>query len=105
LSSPDVGSAQEARGPVEVLDQAERRRYEATIDGALAGIATYQLEPGTITFIHTEVDRAFRGSHVGSKLARFALDDARSRDLRVVPLCPFIRSYIKRHPEYEDLVR
>ena len=46
----------------------------------------------------------FEGQGLGARLARFALDDARERGLRVVPLCPFIAAFVKRHPEYQDLV-
>ena len=89
---------------VEVRDRPEVGRYEATVDGAVAGVAHYRSGDGTITFTHTVVDPAFRGAGVGSQLARFALDDARRRGLRVRPHCPFIRAYMESHPEYRDLV-
>ena len=89
---------------VELRDRADLGRYEATVDGRLAGVAFYRLLDDTITFTHTEVDPAFQGGRIGSKLARFALDDVRARGLRVRPDCPFIRGYIERHAEYQDLV-
>ena len=55
-------------------------------------------------FTHTEIDDAFEGQGLGSTLAKAALADAREHGLRVVPLCPFIAGYIKKHPEYTDLV-
>ena len=90
--------------PVEIHDRPDRGRYEASIDGAVAGFVQYRLEGDRITFIHTEADPAFKGSHVGTKLARFVLDDARARGLKVRPDCPFIRRYIARHPDDQDLV-
>ncbi len=57
-----------------------------------------------ITFTHTEVGDAFEGRGVGGQLARRALDDARARGLRVQPRCSFIRSWIDRHDDYQDLV-
>jgi hypothetical protein len=57
-----------------------------------------------MTIPHTEVQSRFEGQGLGARLARFVLDDARERGLRVVPRCPFIAAYIKRHPEYADLV-
>lgn len=90
---------------IEIVDQSDRSRYEMSVDGALAGIATYRLGPGEITFIHTEVDRSFAGQSLGSRLAAHVLDDARARNLAVRPLCPFIRRYIRSHPEYQALVR
>jgi predicted GNAT family acetyltransferase len=88
----------------EVTDQPTRNRYEATVDREHAGFAAYRLDGATITFTHTLVDSAFEGRGVGSALARHALDDARRRQLSVVPRCPFIRAWIDRHPNYADLV-
>lgn len=90
--------------PVGLRDRPDLGRYEAAVGGAVVGVAFYRLRGETITFTHTEVDPAARGGRVGSKLARFALDDARARGLRVRPDCPFIRGYIERHPDYQDLV-
>ena len=82
------------------------RRYEAYVGGALAGFAEYRREgEDRIVFTHTEVDDAFEGHGVGSVLVREALDDVRrDGDRSVVPLCPFVKEWIERHPEYEDLV-
>ena len=74
------------------------------MDGDLAGFAIYRARPGLIAFIHTEVDDAFEGQGVGSSLVSAALDDARQRELEVLPFCPFVNSYIQKHPEYLDLV-
>lgn len=87
-----------------VRDAPEQHRYEAWDAGTLAGFAEYRLEPSTIVFVHTEVDPAFEGRGIASGLATFALDDARRRGLTVVPLCPFFAAFIRRHPEYADLV-
>jgi predicted GNAT family acetyltransferase len=75
------------------------------VDGKLAGYTIYRLRPGLIAFIHTEVGDAFEGQGVGSTLVSQALDDARRRELDVLPLCPFVNSYIQKHPEYLDLVQ
>ena len=64
-----------------------------------------QRAPGLIIYTHTEVPDALEGRGIGSKLARTVLDYARAAHLAVVPSCPFIRAYIARHPEYQDLVR
>ena len=80
-------------------------RYEAHVDGELAGFAVFRMRGDRIVFTHTEVDDRFEGQGVGSKLARHSLDDVRERgSLRVVPQCPFIRSWIEKHPDYADLV-
>lgn len=84
----------------------EQHRYEAHLDGELAGFADYELRgDDLIVFTHTEVDDAFEGHGVGGALARFALDDVRSTGARrVVPRCPFIKEWIEKHPDYQDLV-
>lgn len=90
---------------VEVRDNPEKQRYEATLDGELAGIAEYQLTDELIVFTHTEVKPKFEGKGVGSALARFALDDVRAQGTRkVLPLCPFIKGWIARHETYVDLI-
>jgi predicted GNAT family acetyltransferase len=89
---------------VEVSDQLTANRYEARVDGSLAGFTEYELTYDSIVFTHTEVDAAFEGRGVAGELARQALDDVRRRRLHVVPLCPFIASWIRRHPAYADLV-
>jgi uncharacterized protein len=89
---------------VRVADNSEEHRYEAFVDEELAGHILYRFQSGLITLVHTEVDPAFEGRGIGSGLVAAALDDIRSRDLELVPICPFVRRYIARHPEYADLV-
>jgi predicted GNAT family acetyltransferase len=89
----------------EITDNAEQSRYEIRLDGELAGFAEYERGEEAIVLIHTEVDPAFGGKGVGSSLARGALDDVRSKGLSVVPVCPFIKKWIDKHPDYRDLVR
>ncbi len=90
---------------VETRNNESENRYEAYVGGELAGSAYYELDEKRIVFTHTEVDDAFEGHGVGSALARAALDDVRAQGTRrVVPRCPFIKEWIRRHPDYEDLV-
>ena len=87
-----------------VTDATERERYEAHLDGELAGVLEYAVKRGRLALIHTEVSPAHEGRGVGSSLVRFALDDARRRDLRVLAICPYVREYLTRHPEDDDIV-
>jgi len=88
-----------------VTDNPAQHRYEAHIDGVLAGFAAYRFKRDHIVFTHTEVDDAFAGEGVGAALAKGALDDVRARaEHDVVALCPFISAWIARHPAYQDLV-
>jgi len=89
----------------QVRDNPAESRYEVFSDGRLAGFAQYVLRDDRITMFHTEVEPAFEGEGLGGELAREALDDVRARGLMVEPLCPFIASFIRHHPDaYLDLV-
>ncbi|QUX24696.1 MULTISPECIES: GNAT family N-acetyltransferase [Nocardiopsis] len=88
----------------EVADAPENKRYEIRVDGEVAGFAEYILTDGLITFTHTEIDPAHEGRGLGGALVRGVLDDVRGRDLDVLPLCPFVKGWIQRHPDYTDLV-
>jgi uncharacterized protein len=87
-----------------ITDAVERGRYEAHLDGKLAGVLEYIIKRGRIALIHTEVLPAHEGRGVGSTLVRFALDDARRRGLRVIATCPYVQDYLTRHPEDDDIV-
>jgi uncharacterized protein len=90
---------------VTVEHRADERRYEQLVDGEPAGELVYRDRGnGVVAFLHTEVDPDVRLRGLGSTLVAAALDDARARGLRVVPLCPFVDAYVRRHPEYGDLV-
>jgi predicted GNAT family acetyltransferase len=88
---------------VTVVDAPERSRYEATVDGTVAGFVVYRLRGQRLVLVHTEVEPAFEGKGVGSALAKAALEDIRRRGLVAVVQCPFITAYLRRHPEYADL--
>ena len=88
----------------EVVDVPDESHYELRLDGRRIGVAAYHRRDGLIAFTHTEVDASCEGRGFGSRLVEAALDDARDRGLEVAPLCPFVAHYVKRHPEYEELV-
>ena len=89
---------------IEVADNPDEQRYEIRADGELAGFTAYRERPKGLALTHTEIDDAYEGQGLGSKLVASTLDDLRSRGLEVLPICPFVKSYIERHPEYVDLV-
>lgn len=80
------------------------RDYEATLEGSAAGHLELERDGDVVTLTHTTVDPAFEGRGVAGALARFALDDIRAQGLQVRPECPYVRSWIGKHPEYQDLV-
>ena len=87
----------------------DRHRYEIRDDQAdepVAGFAEYRLpDDAHVDFVHTEVDDAYAGQGLASKLVAFALADVRAQGRRIVPHCPYVAGWIKKHPgEYDDLV-
>jgi hypothetical protein len=89
---------------IQVTDNPAESRFEIRADGELAGFALYHLRGSQIAFTHTETDDRFRGHGLAGRLVRSALDTARERHLTVLPYCPFVKSWIASHPDYQDLV-
>jgi len=88
-----------------ISNNPEQSRYELVEDGALLGQAQYRELTGRISFTHTETDPARAGQGLAAELVAFALDDVRSRGLAVLPLCPYVRAFVAKHPDqYLDLV-
>ena len=87
-----------------VTDNPRASRYELWLGTTRAGLIEYQSEPGVVFLIHTEVDPAFAGQGLGERLVAGALEDLRARGLKLVPLCPFVRAYLRRHADQADLV-
>ena len=86
-----------------VVDNVDARRYEARLGSDVVAYIAYHLEPERMALIHTEVEPAFEHQGIAARLVAGALDDIRRRGLSLVPICPYVRSYLKRHPEDADL--
>lgn len=82
----------------------EQQRYVLEINGQLLGFAQYHEEGDRQIFTHTEIDGSLSGKGMGSMLVRKSLDDARQRGKRIVPVCEFIGAYVKKHPDWNDLL-
>jgi uncharacterized protein len=90
---------------VTVIDNPDESRFEVRVDGTLAGFAVYDTDPGTVYFVHTEVFDEYAGQGLAGQLAKAALGMVREAGDKIVPLCPYIRSYVRKHsPEYDDLL-
>jgi uncharacterized protein len=81
-----------------VVNNPAERRYEIWLGNGRAGYIDYREEPGSVVLVHTEVDPAFEGRGLGGRLVAGALEDIRARGLAMVPECPFVRAYLRRHP-------
>ncbi len=89
---------------IDVTDNVDAGRYEAHADGQQAGYIDYRIRDGRISLVHTEVHNDFEGKGVGSTLVKRALAKVADAALELLPVCPFVASYVERHPEYADLV-
>jgi uncharacterized protein len=99
----DLDGGADKTSEATVRDNAEKRRFEIEIDGHLA-LADYRIRDGVMELYHTESPPALAGRGVASQLIRNALLSARTQGLKVRPACSFVVSYMKRHPEFADLV-
>jgi predicted GNAT family acetyltransferase len=88
----------------DVVDVPDELRYEARLDGAVAGRVEYDVVDGAVELLHTEVDPAFEGQGVGSRLAAGVFDDLRGRGVKVVVRCPFLRRWLEKHPDVAEQV-
>lgn len=89
---------------ISVIDNPEHSRYETTLDGEQAVLEYRRMGATLIALIHTGVPAAMEGHGVAAALAQAALDAARTGSLEVLPFCPYVAAFIRRHPEYQDLV-
>ena len=88
----------------EVTNNAGEHRFELAVDDQIAA-TYYEIADGVITFVHTEVPPALGGKGIGSKLIRGALDQVREDGLKVIAQCPFVKAFIEKHPDYQDLLK
>src|SRR5947207_1264736 len=88
---------------VEVKNNQAEQQYEIH-SGEDVAVLVYERNGDSIAYLHTGVPESMEGHGIASKLARTALEEAREQHLAVVPYCPFVRTYIQRHPEYMSLI-
>ena len=83
-----------------VVDNPNELRYELWLDDRLVGEIRYTIrEDGKVVLVHTEIEPDLEGQGLGNALVQGALDDLREREIEYVPLCPFVRAYLQRHPQ------
>ncbi len=88
----------------EVTDNKTKQRYELAVDGHIAA-SYYKVADGVVTFVHTEVPSELGGKGIGSKLTAGALNLVRADGLKVIAQCPFVKAFLDKHPEYNDLLK
>ncbi|MFD4971323.1 GNAT family N-acetyltransferase [Streptomyces sp. NPDC058424] len=80
-----------------------KHRYEILVDGKRAGLTAYRDRGEQRVFYHTEIDDAFAGQGLASRLVQEALTDVRESGKRIVPVCPYVAKFLKRHEEFADI--
>ncbi|MDT0462029.1 GNAT family N-acetyltransferase [Streptomyces gibsoniae] len=87
-----------------VVERADaRNRYEILVDGKRAGLTAYRDHGAQRVFFHTEVDEAFAGQGLAGRLVEEALTDVRAQGKRIVPVCPYVAKFLKKHEEFSDI--
>jgi predicted GNAT family acetyltransferase len=89
---------------LEIGDVPAARRYDSSVEGRVVGRVDYRRVQDRLVALHTEVEAAYAGRGIGSKLVRRVLDDARAGGLKVTPRCPLFVAHFERHPEDGDLL-
>lgn len=81
-----------------------RHQFQLVTDGKLSIVAYQKVDDETLALTHTEVDPSLEGHGVGSKLVEGVLQYVEQNDLKIVPLCPFVSVFLKRHPDWNRVV-
>ena len=88
----------------DIVNNKAQHRYELAVDGHIAA-TYYEIDGNIITFVHTEVPPELGGKGIGSKLIRGALDQVRAEGFKVIPQCPFVKAFIDKNADYQDLLK
>jgi len=87
-----------------ITHNTDKNRFETWIDGELSKL-DYMEDGDTIVMMHVGVHPAHRGQGVAGKVTQVALEYAKEKSLRVIPMCSYVGAYIRRHPEYIELTK
>ncbi len=87
-----------------VVEVPEKHRYVIQSGGEQVGVMEYQNDGRTLALLHVSTDPAHTGQGIAGELTRVVLDSARERGLAVLPFCPYVSAWMRKHPEYADLV-
>lgn len=88
---------------MDVVEKPEQNRFELALDDGTALVA-YQKDGDRLVLIHTEVPEQFAGQGVGSRLARGVFELIRASGRKAVVRCPFLKAWVAKHPEYDDII-
>jgi predicted GNAT family acetyltransferase len=89
---------------LDITDNTERSRFEMPVGDEVAFL-DYRRSGKQLHLMHTEVPSALRGRGAGTRLVRAVLDKARAEGTTIIPICPFVKAFLEKHPEYQSIVR
>ena len=89
---------------MEVKHNKEKHRFELEQNGLLS-VVEYKMKGDVMAFLHTEVPEELEGKGIAARMAKFALEYAREKEIQIIPYCAYIKAYIERHPEYKVLIK
>lgn len=92
-----------SKAELNITNNEQENRFEAPVGNEIAFIG-YRWQNGKLALMHTEVPEEAEGQGIAAELATFAFDTARKEQRKVLIYCPYISTFIKRHPEYNDVV-
>ena len=89
---------------VELIDNTAKKRFEVEVDGRTAHVEYILNKNGVIYLTHTEVPKEMEGRGIASEMLKVIMKDIESRELSLIPICPFVKTYLSRHPEWKKLL-
>ncbi|MBS9373858.1 GNAT family N-acetyltransferase [Rhodococcus sp. B50] len=89
---------------ISVVHAPQRRRYEILDGDTVVGFTRYRPSGARRVFVHTEVDPGYGGLGLAGRLVGFALADVAESGERIVPVCPYVAKYVRKHPEFDAIV-
>ncbi|WP_148613500.1 GNAT family N-acetyltransferase [Nocardioides rubriscoriae] len=96
--------APEDETSVEITENPAEHRFEIRYGDRLAGFTVYEVEDAGYAFMHTEIEPDLEGHGLASRLVRVAMDAMTERGVAVLPFCPYVASWLTKHPDHLDLV-
>lgn len=88
-----------------IIHNAERNRFETSVEGLTSVIDYSTDKDGNLAITHTGVPQPLEGRGIAAALTRYMLEYVKENGLKVMPLCPYTSAYIRKHPEYDELVK
>ncbi len=104
-NNPSRPADEDAVGDHQIEHDPERMTFEIELDKGLRAVLEYRSNrEGKMFLTNTEVPEQMRGKGIAAILVKHALDFARENNYRIIPVCSYVKSYLKRYPEYQSLM-